>query len=108
MSINKGIESKSVRRIWKRFVREFGSEIAVLVDVPIEELAKVHEEVAKAIWAYRNGKLIIIPGGGGKYGEIKLPDELKNAKIENLESLSINLREESIKPKQTSILNFLK
>lgn len=64
MVLGKGVETKAVRLVWERFLREFGSEIRVLVDVPVEELAKVHEEVAKAVWAYRKGKLIVISGGG--------------------------------------------
>ncbi len=105
MVIGKGVETKAVRIVWERFLREFGSEIRVLVDVPVEALADVHEEVAKAIWAYRNEKLIIIPGGGGKYGEIRLPEEIRKAKIEELESVEVELPEE--KPKQRSITDFL-
>ncbi|WP_456365925.1 TIGR00375 family protein [Thermococcus sp.] len=105
MVIGKGVETKAVRIIWERFLREFGSEIRVLVDVPVEALANVHEDVAKAIWAYRNEKLIIIPGGGGKYGEIRLPEEIRKAKIEELESVEVELPEE--KPKQRSIIEFL-
>ncbi len=106
MVIGKGVETKAVRVIWERFLREFGSEIRVLVDVPVEALAEVHEDVAKAIWAYRNEKLIIIPGGGGKYGEIKLPEEIRKARIEELESVEVELLEE--KPKQRSITEFLR
>lgn len=106
MVIGKGVETKAVRLIWERFLRDFGSEIRVLVDVPVKELAGVHEEVAKAIWAYRNEKLIVIPGGGGKYGEIRLPEEIKNASIAELESVDVELPEE--KPKQRSITEFLR
>ena len=106
MVIGKGVETKAVRVIWERFLREFGSEIRVLVDVPVEALAEVHEDVAKAIWAYRNEKLIIIPGGGGKYGEIKLPEEIRKARIEELGSVEVELPEE--KPKQRSITEFLR
>ncbi|AEC51038.1 hypothetical protein PNA2_0120 [Pyrococcus sp. NA2] len=107
--LRKGIESKAVRLVWERFLREFGSEINVLVDVSIETLAKVHENVAKAIWAYRNEKLIIIPGGGGKYGEIKIPEEILNARVEDLESIDVNVPSgEVVKPKQLSLLSFLR
>ncbi|WP_297478690.1 TIGR00375 family protein [Thermococcus sp.] len=105
MVIGKGVETKAVRVIWERFLRDFGSEIRVLVDVPVKELARVHEDVAKAIWAYRNEKLIVIPGGGGKYGEIRLPEEIRRAKIEELDSVDVELPGE--KPKQRSITEFL-
>ncbi|ASJ06867.1 TIGR00375 family protein [Thermococcus pacificus] len=106
MVIGKGVETKAVRIIWERFLQEFGSEIRVLVDVPVETLAQVHEDVAKAVWAYRNDKLIIIPGGGGKYGEIRLPEEIRNASIDELESVEVELPAEE-KPKQRSITEFL-
>ncbi|ASJ12161.1 TIGR00375 family protein [Thermococcus thioreducens] len=107
MVIGKGVETKAVRVIWERFLEEFGSEIRVLVDVPLEGLAEVHEEVAKAIWAYRENKLIVIPGGGGKYGEIRLPEEIKRARIEDLEVLEVEVPEEEYRPKQTSLMKFL-
>jgi len=105
MVIGRGVETKAVRLIWERFLREFRSEIRVLVDVPVGELAKVHEDVAKAVWAYRNEKLIVVPGGGGKYGEIKLPEEIRKASIEELETVDVEIPEE--KPKQRSITEFL-
>ncbi|ASJ03567.1 phosphotransferase [Thermococcus profundus] len=108
MVIGKGVETKSVRIIWERFLREFGSEIRVLVDAPLEALAEIHEDVAKAVWAYREGKLIVIPGGGGKYGEIRLPEEIRTAKIEELESIEVKVENEDYKPKQTSLMRFLK
>lgn len=109
MVLNKGVETKAVKSVWERLLREFGSEISVLVDVPIRSIAKlVGDDIAKAIWAFRNEKLIVIPGGGGKYGEIKLPEEIKKAKLEDLESLEIKNSEEVYhKPKQRSILDFV-
>ncbi|NJE75678.1 TIGR00375 family protein [Thermococcus sp. ES12] len=107
MVIGKGVGTKAVRLIWERFLREFGSEIRVLVDVPLEGLAEVHEEVAKAVWAYRKGKLVVIPGGGGKYGEIKLPEEIRRAGIEELEALEVEVPREEYRPKQTSLMKFL-
>ncbi|NJE07446.1 TIGR00375 family protein [Thermococcus sp. M39] len=109
MVTGKGVETKSVKAIWERLLREFGSEIRVLVDVPIESIAQlIGEDIAKAIWAFRNEKLTIIPGGGGKYGEIKLPDEIRNAKIQDLDSIEVKQEEVYYRPKQASILSFLK
>lgn len=109
MVIGKGVETKSIKAIWERLLREFGSEINVLVDAPIEAMAKIiGEDIAKAIWAFRNEKLIVIPGGGGKYGEIRLPEEIKKAKLEEIESVEIKQKDVYYKPKQSSILSFLK
>ncbi|WP_297439006.1 TIGR00375 family protein [Thermococcus sp.] len=107
MVVGKGVETKAVRVIWERFLREFRSEIRVLVDVPVEELARVHEDVAKAVWAYRTGKLVVIPGGGGKYGEIKLPEEIKNAGVDELENVEVETGDnDGRRPKQMSITEF--
>lgn len=108
MVIGKGVETKAVRVIWERFLREFGSEIRTLVDVPVEALAKVHGDAAKAVWAYREGKLIVVSGGGGKYGEIKLPEELRNVGIGELDSIEVKVENEEYRPKQTSLMKFLK
>jgi len=109
MVLNKGVETKSVKRIWERLLKEFGSEIRVLVDVPIEAIAElIGNDIAKAIWAFRNEKLIVVPGGGGKYGEIKLPEEVKRAKLEDLENIEVRGEDVYYKPKQSSLLSFIK
>ena len=108
MVIGKGVETKAVKRVWELFLREFGSEIGVLVDVPVEALARINEDVAKAVWAYRTGSLIVIPGGGGKYGEIRLPEEIKNADITELGSLEVEVPEDEERPRQRVITEFLK
>jgi len=109
MILNKGVETKSVKSIWERLLKEFGSEIRVLVDAPIDAIAElIGDDIAKAIWAFRNEKLIVIPGGGGKYGEIKLPEEVKRAKLEDLENIEVRGEDVYYKPKQSSILSFLK
>lgn len=91
MVFGKGVEIKVVRFVWERFLWEFGSEIRVFVDVFVEELVKVYEEVVKVVWVYRKGKFIVIFGGGGKYGEIKLLDEVRNVRIEDLEIIEVEV-----------------
>jgi PHP family Zn ribbon phosphoesterase len=55
---------------------EFGNEISVLVDANIDAIARVTTPaICEAIEAFRNGNVRIIPGGGGKYGSIELPNE---------------------------------
>ncbi|NJE06451.1 TIGR00375 family protein [Thermococcus sp. M36] len=108
MVLGKGVGTKAVRLVWERFLKEFGSEIRVLVDVPVENLAQVHDEVAKAVWAYREGKLIVVPGGGGRYGEIKLPEEIRRADVRDLEGIDVSVPSEEYRPRQVSLMEFLK
>jgi len=56
---------------------EFGAEVDILVDIEIEKLAKVDEEVAKSIKKFREDEIIMVPGGGGDYGERIIPEDQK-------------------------------
>ncbi len=66
----RSVGSTRVTRAWETLVNAFGSEIKVLVDAPIKELAEVDGEIARTIKLYREDKFKIIEGGGGRYGEI--------------------------------------
>ncbi len=70
--------TKTVTKRWKELIDAFGSEIEVLLEVNIEKIAKVTAPaITNSIAAFRENKVKIIPGGGGKYGEIILPDDDK-------------------------------
>jgi len=66
--------TQTVTKRWNELVDAFGSEINVLLDVDIDDIAKVTAPaITEAIQAFRENKVIIIPGGGGQYGIIELP-----------------------------------
>lgn len=72
--------TKTVLTIWNELIKNFGDEVKVLVDSDIEDIAKVSEErVTKAILAFREGKVILHPGGGGQYGRVELPEGDNNS-----------------------------
>ena len=90
--------TQTVTKRWEELIAAFGNEITVLVDTDIDEIRKVTvPAVADAIQAFREKKVVIIPGGGGKYGTIELPqsDEMQTASV-------------SLGPmdKQTSLLDY--
>ncbi len=60
-----------VQKIWNELTSD-RTEIEVLVDADLAEL-KAEPKVIEAIEAFRSGKVIVKPGGGGKYGEVALP-----------------------------------
>jgi uncharacterized protein (TIGR00375 family) len=64
------IYAKTIQNAWNKLVKTFGSEISVLVDVPIEEIKRINEKIAGLILLFREEKFDIVLGGGGKYGKI--------------------------------------
>jgi len=88
IAIALGYSSHNTRiggRVWDTLISRFGSELKVLLDVPLDEIADLDttpEEVsggfdwivlAAALRAFRNGRIVVHPGGGGHYGKIALP-----------------------------------
>jgi uncharacterized protein (TIGR00375 family) len=72
-ALQMGSTCKTVERQWENLMVEFGSEITVLLDIPRTKLVTVASSVvAEAVAAFRDGNIIVHPGGGGKYGEIEI------------------------------------
>ncbi len=64
--------TKTVQSAWNELIKKPGSEIAVLVDADMASLSG-DPRIVGAIRAFREGKVIIHPGGGGRYGSVELP-----------------------------------
>jgi len=62
---------KGVQKIYDVLIKQYGSEVDVLVDSAVND-SGVDERVIDAINAFRNGRVRVIPGGGGQYGEVEL------------------------------------
>lgn len=60
--------TKKCQVIYDSFISTFGNEINVLINTPISEIRRLHSGVANALDALRAGRVILHPGGGGKYG----------------------------------------
>ena len=79
----KGVTTKTVQGIWQKLVDNFGTEIDVLINSPVDAISKIDSKIAPAIEAFRNKSIEVIPGGGGQYGQIlleKLPEAEKKVK----------------------------
>jgi uncharacterized protein (TIGR00375 family) len=70
--------TKKVFKAWNELVTSFGNEVEILIDADIKEIGKVTEpHITNAIDAFREGKVILQPGGGGQYGAVQLPSHHK-------------------------------
>ena len=62
-------------------IREFDNEIQVLLHTPLEDVERnAGSTVSDAIGAFREGKIEVIPGGGGQYGTVLLPGQEADVK----------------------------
>ncbi len=71
MALGIGTNTKGVQKIWDVLIKQYGSEVAVLVDTAIND-SGLDERVIDAIKTFREGKVRVIPGGGGQYGKVEL------------------------------------
>ena len=85
---DKGVTTKTVQNIWQKLIDNFGNEINVLINADFKDLNEIDLKVLKAIKAFRDNTIDIVPGGGGKYGEIKfdLKTEEKKPKMITLDN----------------------
>ncbi len=58
--------------IYEKFLLKFKNEIDVLVNADYKELEEIDKEIADFILSYREGKIGITPGGGGRYGSLNI------------------------------------
>ncbi len=69
-----GVTYPGVQKVWKVYnalVERFGNEYAVLMDAPGEEMSKIVDpKIAEAIVRVREGKVKVLPGYDGVYGQL--------------------------------------
>lgn len=83
MVYDKGVTTKTVQTKWKELINNFDNEIEILINAPLNEIAKINKDLVPAIESFRNKKIAISPGGGGKYGKISFDEEMKKEKENN-------------------------
>lgn len=68
--------TKTVNKAWNDLIIAFDNEVKVLVDTDIDEIGKISDpQITNAINTFREGKMILRPGGGGQYGIVELPSD---------------------------------
>ena len=93
-----GASSKSVTYEYERLINTFGSELAILQDVPVDEISKTSTLLGEAVSRLRQGKVIKHAGFDGEYGIIRLFEE-----NELVKKNSVNLKLAIDLPEETSV-----
>ena len=69
-----GVENLGSQKVWSIYnslIARFGNEYSVLIDAGFEELCEVAPpRVAEAIVRVRDGRVKVVPGYDGVYGQI--------------------------------------
>ena len=59
--------------MYDRLVSRFGSELAVLIDAPVGDIASTAgDRTAEGVRRVRSGDVLIEPGYDGEYGAVKV------------------------------------
>jgi hypothetical protein len=78
-----------VQTAWNKLIERFGNEVKALIYSEPEDLKIVDDDrIVNAILAFRKGNVIIHPGGGGQYGWLELPENLKEEETGHTGQLS--------------------
>ncbi len=87
---NVGSKSKRVKGAYDSMVGELGSELTILMDLPIDEIkSKFNPVVAEAIHRMRSGKVDPVPGYDGEFGIIRIFNEQERHELYNQKSLFV-------------------
>ncbi|WFN34802.1 endonuclease Q family protein [Methanogenium sp. S4BF] len=65
--------TRKCQALYTKLTEVSGSEISVLMDIPLPDISAVNDKVARVISDIRDGVVILHPGGGGKYGTLAFP-----------------------------------
>jgi uncharacterized protein (TIGR00375 family) len=83
------VQTKGVQTAWNKLIERFGNEVNALIYSEPEDLKIVGDDrIVNAILAFRKGNVIIHPGGGGQYGWLELPENLKEEETRYIGQLS--------------------
>lgn len=77
--------SKKVFEIEEKFISKFGSELNTLLEAKEEDIRSIDKNLADLIIKNREGKLNILPGYDGVYGELLLEEKVEERKIKRSE-----------------------
>jgi uncharacterized protein (TIGR00375 family) len=83
-----GVNSKKVSEAYMTLIERIGSEFRILMDAAPEEIEKAgSSKLADAIGRVRSGKVHIAPGYDGKYGRVRIFEEVRRKNVKGQKRL---------------------
>ena len=75
--LKRGVNTKTVERVYFAALEQLGNEFDILLNLPIERIAQHDQTLAVAIQRLRQGQVYLEPGYDGVFGVVKVfaPDE---------------------------------
>jgi uncharacterized protein (TIGR00375 family) len=86
-AIGKTSKSTEVDKLYHYMIEKFGTEFKIMIEIPLDEISKVHPKIAEGIARVKERKVKISPGYDGVYGKVSIFGE-----------------EERVEPEQMSLL----
>jgi PHP family Zn ribbon phosphoesterase len=72
-TLDMGVASKAVNRIYWNMIQKLGNEFSILMDAPLDTIERAGSMlIREAISRVRAGNVRIAPGYDGEYGTIKI------------------------------------
>lgn len=84
-TLNMGIASKAVGRMYNSLIDKLGSEFYILMEAPLDDIGRAESErIREAVTRVRTGNVHIEPGYDGEFGTIRIFSDRERIKKRNL------------------------
>lgn len=81
-TLNVGVNTKKVNELYSRLLNRLGSEFRILMNAPLDDIERAGTPlIREAVSRMRQGRVYIAPGYDGKYGRVKIFEEIERAEL---------------------------